>query len=87
MILITNAVAAAMKAKGPPKTSNEKKANQIANGVEAMKIDDTPRAKSKNLDVLAEYEKAKSKSAANFVVIGRSDLLEKEKVLIHYRSR
>ncbi len=35
-----------------------------------MKIDDTPRAKSKNLNVLAEYEKKKSKNAANFVVIG-----------------
>lgn len=35
-----------------------------------MKIDDTPRAKSKNLDVLAEFEKMKAKNAANFVVIG-----------------
>lgn len=35
-----------------------------------MKMDDTPKAKSKNLDVLAEYEKAKAKNAANFVVIG-----------------
>lgn len=35
-----------------------------------MKIDDTPRARSKNLDVLAEFEKTKAKNAANFVVIG-----------------
>jgi elongation factor 1 alpha-like protein len=35
-----------------------------------MKMDDTPRAKSKNLDVLAEFDKAKTKNAANFVVIG-----------------
>lgn len=55
---------------GPPKTKNENRANQIASGVEAMKLDDTPRAKSKNLDVLKEFEKAKSKNAANFVVIG-----------------
>ena len=55
---------------GPPKTANENRANQIANGVEAMKLDDTPRAKSKNLDVLKEFEKAKAKKAANFVVIG-----------------
>ena len=33
-------------------------------------MDDTPRAKSKNLDVLAEFDKAKAKNAANFVVIG-----------------
>lgn len=54
------------------KTTSEKKADQIANGVEALKIDDTPRATSKNLDVLKEYEKSKAKNAANFVVIGRS---------------
>ncbi|CZT43313.1 related to elongation factor 1-alpha [Rhynchosporium secalis] len=59
--------------KGPPKTNNEKKADQIANGVEAIKLDDTPRARSKNLDVLSEFEKAKSKNAANFVVIGHVD--------------
>jgi elongation factor 1 alpha-like protein len=35
-----------------------------------MKVDDTPRAKSKNLDVLAEFDKTKAKNAANFVVIG-----------------
>ena len=35
-----------------------------------MKVDDTPRARSKNLDVLTEYEKSKAKNAANFVVIG-----------------
>jgi elongation factor 1 alpha-like protein len=61
---------AAKASKGPAKTNGEKKADQIANSVEALKIDDTPRATSKNLDVLAEYEKAKRKNAANFVVIG-----------------
>jgi len=39
--------------------------------VEAVKLDDTPRARSKNLDVLSEFEKAEKKNAANFVVIGR----------------
>jgi elongation factor 1 alpha-like protein len=57
--------------KGPPKTSGEKKADQIANGVEALKFDDTPRATSKNLDVLKEFEKLKKKKEANFVVIGK----------------
>lgn len=71
MILITNHVAALSKsAKTPSKTAPEKKPEQIANGVEAMKIDDTPRATSKNLDVLAEYGKRKAKNSANFVVIG-----------------
>ncbi|KFY38386.1 hypothetical protein V494_04378 [Pseudogymnoascus sp. VKM F-4513 (FW-928)] len=64
---------AAKKDKPSAKTSNEKKADQIASGVEAMRIDDTPRATSKNLDVLAEFEKKKSKNAANFVVIGHVD--------------
>lgn len=68
---MTLTVAASLKTpKSQPKTTNEKKADQIANGVEAMRIDDTPRARSKNLDVLKEYENAKSKNAANFVVIG-----------------
>jgi elongation factor 1 alpha-like protein len=71
MILITNHVAALSKsAKTPSKTAAEKKADQISNGIEAMKIDETPRATSKNLDVLAEYEKKKSKNSANFIVIG-----------------
>jgi len=71
MILITNNVAALSKsAKPPSKIAVEKKADQITNGVESMKIDDTPRATSKNLDVLAEYEKTKAKNSANFVVIG-----------------
>lgn len=35
-----------------------------------MKIDDTPRATSKNLDVLKEFEKVEKKNEANFVVIG-----------------
>jgi elongation factor 1 alpha-like protein len=71
MILIINHVAALSKsAKTLSKTTAEKKIDQIANGVEAMRIDDTPRATSKNLDVLAEYGKTKTKNSANFVVIG-----------------
>lgn len=35
-----------------------------------MKVDDTPRARSKNLDVLKEWERAENKNEANFVVIG-----------------
>ncbi|KAJ8062872.1 hypothetical protein OCU04_008126 [Sclerotinia nivalis] len=53
--------------KGSPKESRG------SNGVDASKVDDVPRATSKNLDVLAEFEKTKSKNAANFVVIGHVD--------------
>ncbi|KAG0645971.1 hbs1 [Hyphodiscus hymeniophilus] len=59
--------------KGPPKTNAEKKADQIATGVEALKVDDTPRARSKNLDVLKEWGSAEKKNEANFVVIGHVD--------------
>lgn len=38
--------------------------------MEALKVDNTPRATSKNLDVLLEFEKKKIKNQANFVVIG-----------------
>lgn len=65
-----NAVAVGKGGKGPPKTNGQKKVDQIANGVEALKVDDTPRATSKNLDVLAEFKNTKAKNAANFVVIG-----------------
>jgi elongation factor 1 alpha-like protein len=71
VVLITSHVAALSKsAKPPSKTNAEKKSDQIANGVEAMRIDDTPRATSKNLDVLVEYGKTEAKISANFVVIG-----------------
>ncbi|PVH75367.1 hypothetical protein DL98DRAFT_498454 [Cadophora sp. DSE1049] len=73
VVIAAQSKAAKGGSKGPPKTSNEKKADQIANGVEAVKLDDTPRARSKNLDVLSEFEKAEKKNAANFVVIGHVD--------------
>lgn len=39
-------------------------------GVENVKLEDTPKAKSKNLNVIAEFEKSDTKNAASFVVIG-----------------
>jgi elongation factor 1 alpha-like protein len=44
----------------------------VAHDVRAIKIDDTPLPKSKNLNVLTEYEKSKSKKTASFVVVGES---------------
>ncbi len=38
-----------------------------------MKIDDTPLPKSRNLDVVSEFEKSGSKRSASFVVIGHVD--------------
>jgi hypothetical protein len=68
---ITAPVTAPESTKGnATKTSSEKKTDQITNSVETMKIDDSPKAASKNLDVLAEFKKSTTKNAANFVVIG-----------------
>ncbi len=77
MILIKSTASVAKSSvqggKGLPK-NKEIKADPIVSGVEAIKIDDTPRAKSKNLDVLKEFEKTVTKNMANFVVIGMSFL-------------
>jgi elongation factor 1 alpha-like protein len=40
------------------------------NGDESLRVDDTPRARSKNLDVLKEWDRVEKKNEANFVVIG-----------------
>lgn len=71
-----------------PKTAKEKKDAQIQAGVESLKLDDTPKAKSKNLDVLKEFENAKRKNAANFVVIGKVvvEVLPRARSLISCRS-
>ena len=45
--------------------------NGATNAVNKIALDDTPKAKSKNLDVAAEFGKSQRKNAANFVVIGK----------------
>ena len=57
--------ASAVKQKGASDTKD------VTNGVKDVKIDDTPLPKSKNLDVLSEFEKSKSKKSASFVVVGQ----------------
>jgi len=56
------------KTKTQPKADT---ANTITNGVNNLTVADASKAKSKNLDVLTEYNKIKHKNAANFVVIGK----------------
>ena len=51
---------------------SDKNVSQIANGMGSMSVEDSSRARSKNLDVVAEFEKSKNKNAASFVVIGRA---------------
>ena len=42
----------------------------VTEGVAKASISTSPKTKSKNLDVVAEYGNSKQKNAANFVVIG-----------------
>ncbi|KAK3349987.1 P-loop containing nucleoside triphosphate hydrolase protein [Lasiosphaeria hispida] len=48
-------------------------ADAVASEVKGLKIEDAPLPRSKNLDVLSEFEKSESKKAASFVVVGHVD--------------
>ncbi|EXJ91172.1 elongation factor 1-alpha [Capronia coronata CBS 617.96] len=63
----------AAPAKTKPKESARTKTTSLAHGVQQLSVQETPKVKSKNIDVLAEYKKVKRKKAANFVVIGHVD--------------
>ncbi|KAK5050380.1 hypothetical protein LTR84_003661 [Exophiala bonariae] len=65
-----------VKAPAPTKTKpkeSTKTSSSIAKGVQNLSIQEPPKVKSKNLDVVAEFQKVKRKKAANFVVIGHVD--------------
>ncbi|KAL8813496.1 MAG: hypothetical protein Q9200_000231 [Gallowayella weberi] len=59
------------KASQPAQDNNE--TIELSASVGGMKIDEGPKFKSTNLDVLAEFQRSKAKNAANFVVIGHVD--------------
>ncbi|KAI5209856.1 hypothetical protein E4T39_00593 [Aureobasidium subglaciale] len=66
------------KASGAKKQANQQKdCKSVANGVSSLSLEEpqqtSQKVKSKNLDVIAEYEKAGRKNAASFVVIGHVD--------------
>ncbi|KAL8924887.1 MAG: hypothetical protein Q9208_003770 [Pyrenodesmia sp. 3 TL-2023] len=65
--------AKATKRAAQPLKDDKVTTNGISQGVSEIAIDEGPRLKSKNLDVLAEFGKSKAKHAANFVVIGHVD--------------
>lgn len=44
--------------------------NGLTKEVHNISLKEEPKPKSKNLNVLAEFESSKAKNAANFVVIG-----------------
>lgn len=51
--------------------SDNKELNGTTQKLKDLVINDGPKAKSKNLDVLAEFGTSNSKNTANFVVIGK----------------
>ncbi|OTA62389.1 hypothetical protein K449DRAFT_414523 [Hypoxylon sp. EC38] len=55
------------------KAESKSKDDGATDGVKGLKIDDTPLPKSKNIDVLKEFDKVKSKKSASFVVVGHVD--------------
>lgn len=62
------AAAPATKKKADP---GAKSAEATTDGVNSLRIDDAPLPKSKNLDVLKEFQKTQSKKSASFVVVGK----------------
>ncbi|KAI9873272.1 MAG: Hsp70 suppressor, GTPase facilitates ribosomal subunit dissociation [Pleopsidium flavum] len=73
--IVSNAQAKGLKGNKSTKTqtNGDKSTNQVTNGLNRLVLEEQPRSKSKNLDVITEYKKLKRKKAANFVVIGHVD--------------
>ncbi len=59
-------------AKEPIKASklNDASPKIVTQGVADLTVAEATKVKSKNLDVIREYQRSKPKNAANFVVIG-----------------
>lgn len=74
IILIYHVTAGSKKISSQAQKKNggsDGKNGNITEGIKGVTIDDTPLPKSKNLDVLKEFEKAKAKKSASFVVVGK----------------
>ncbi|KAJ6160879.1 Translation elongation factor EF-1 subunit [Penicillium chermesinum] len=56
-----------------PRAGAKKAQSDVTNGMNNLSVEEKVTVKSKNLDVLAEYNKSKRKKSANFVVIGHVD--------------
>lgn len=70
--------------KGSSKAKVIREKKEGSNNLETSKTVDVPKAKSKNLDVLAEFEKTWCKNAANFVVIGISILTNYHPIISNF---
>ncbi|TLD25272.1 hypothetical protein PspLS_06110 [Pyricularia sp. CBS 133598] len=71
---VMTAQAQAGKPKATAKKGKSDKVDSLSNSVQSLKVEDVaPLPKSKNLDVLGEYEKSIKKKNASFVVVGHVD--------------
>ncbi|KAF1953006.1 hypothetical protein CC80DRAFT_478378 [Byssothecium circinans] len=61
------------KAKTPKKTRDEARDEGLAESVDKLTVDNTPKVKSKNLNVPQEFANSSMKKVSNFVVIGHVD--------------
>ncbi|KAJ5785034.1 Translation elongation factor EF-1 subunit [Penicillium pulvis] len=75
VVLNAQNTAKGFKSKTPAsKTGGDKKGQaDLAGGINNLSVEEKVTVKSKNLDVLAEYNKSTRKKSANFVVIGHVD--------------
>ncbi|KAL9014406.1 MAG: hypothetical protein Q9173_000954 [Seirophora scorigena] len=71
--VVTKAQTSSKGAKPAKKTTqtptDDKETNGLAQGIAEVAIEESPKPKSKNLDILVEFQKSRRKHAANFVVI------------------
>ncbi|KAH7074319.1 P-loop containing nucleoside triphosphate hydrolase protein [Paraphoma chrysanthemicola] len=56
-----------------PKKKRHSNGDKIAEATERLSVVDEPRVRSKNLNVVAEFENSDAKRIANFVVVGHVD--------------
>ncbi|KAK4191000.1 hypothetical protein QBC35DRAFT_539711, partial [Podospora australis] len=72
-VLTAQAKAAAKKTKTPKRLAGTDTPDSVASDVSQLKVDDTPLPKSRNLNVLSEFENSNNKKTASFVVVGHVD--------------
>ncbi|OCL09549.1 hypothetical protein AOQ84DRAFT_338766 [Glonium stellatum] len=73
--IVMNAQAKGQKSKKVPskQVNGGKSTNKLTESVSSLTIEEAPKVKSKNLNVLQEFEKSNMKKTASFVVIGHVD--------------
>ncbi|KAK3394904.1 P-loop containing nucleoside triphosphate hydrolase protein [Podospora didyma] len=73
VVLAAQAKAGKKTAVVQPKKKGASSADAVTSDIKGLKLEDAPLPKSRNLDVLLEFENSKSKKTASFVVVGHVD--------------